>query len=95
MRTVLIQVTGKVQGVFYRATAADVAEDLGLRGWVRNCPDGSVEALASGEPEKVEAFIRWCHRGPKSAEVERVVVLDSTETVAGNGFEIRREERRR
>ncbi|GAB4091238.1 acylphosphatase [Flaviaesturariibacter terrae] len=89
MRTVLIQVRGKVQGVFYRATARDVAESLGLRGWVRNCPDGSVEALASGPDEKIREFIRWCERGPEKAVVESVSCSDTQDPVP-EGFRIQR-----
>ncbi|RYD95144.1 MAG: acylphosphatase [Sphingobacteriales bacterium] len=90
MRTVFIRITGKVQGVFYRATARDVAESLRLSGWVRNCADGAVEALASGAYDKIEEFIQWCHRGPEQAVVERVVVTDSNEKAEDNSFRIRR-----
>ncbi|RYY66818.1 MAG: acylphosphatase [Chitinophagaceae bacterium] len=90
MRTVFLRITGKVQGVFYRATAQEVAEELGLRGWVRNCPDGAVEALATGPAEKIDDFIEWCRRGPEKAIVESVTVSESDEPVTGSGFEVRR-----
>ncbi|RYY90268.1 MAG: acylphosphatase [Chitinophagaceae bacterium] len=89
MRTVFLRITGKVQGVFYRATANKVAGSLGLRGWVRNCEDGAVEALASGPEEKIAEFIAWCHQGPRKAVVERVSVEDSKEPV-GDTFHILR-----
>jgi acylphosphatase len=71
-----LQITGVVQGVFYRETARREASRLGLSGWVRNCSDGSVEAVAEGAPEALEAFVAWCHRGPAQARVERVHVQD-------------------
>ncbi|TCJ12430.1 acylphosphatase [Flaviaesturariibacter flavus] len=89
-RTVLIRVTGKVQGVFYRASAQEQAEALGLSGWVRNCPDGSVEALVSGTEDQVAAFIAWCRRGPEKAQVQEVQVSDFQGAVPAGGFRIRR-----
>jgi acylphosphatase len=69
-----IVVRGRVQGVFFRASARDEAERLGLKGLVRNLPDGGVEAIAEGEREQLEEFIAWCRRGPPLAEVEEVRV---------------------
>ncbi len=63
---------GKVQGVFYRAETKDVACSLGLTGWVRNRPDGSVEVLAQGQKEKLDQILAWCKKGPSTARVERV-----------------------
>ncbi|GAA4323990.1 acylphosphatase [Flaviaesturariibacter amylovorans] len=90
MRTVHIQVTGTVQGVFYRATAHEVAEQLGLAGWVRNRADGSVEALAQGTDEQVEAFITWCHQGPRRAVVTGVQVEEVPAKEAMRGFEVKK-----
>ncbi len=67
-------VSGRVQGVFFRASAQDEARRLGLTGEVRNLPDGSVEATAEGPRASIEEFIVWCRRGPPSAEVENVSV---------------------
>ncbi len=67
-----IRISGFVQGVFFRASTRDVARRLGLTGWVRNLPDGSVEALFEGEKEKVEEVVRWCHNGPPGASVTEV-----------------------
>jgi acylphosphatase len=58
--------------VGYRATARHVANSLGVRGWVRNCPDGSVEAIIEGERAAVEALVDWCRRGPAYADVQDV-----------------------
>lgn len=72
MIRVELVIEGRVQGVFYRASARDEAERLGLTGEVRNLPDGRVEAIAEGERERLEEFIAWCRRGPALAEVEEV-----------------------
>jgi acylphosphatase len=63
-----------VQGVFFRAEARDRAAALGLGGWVRNNPDGTVEAVFEGERERVESMVEWCRRGPALAQVEDIEV---------------------
>ena len=67
-------VTGRVQGVFYRASAQQEARRLGLSGEIRNSPGGEVEAVVEGEKAAIDEFIAWCRRGPPSAEVEDVRV---------------------
>lgn len=67
-------VSGRVQGVFYRATAMETAQRLGLTGWVRNLPSGGVEALAEGPRYAVEEFIGWCESGPPMSRVDDVEV---------------------
>lgn len=84
-----ITVRGKVQGVFYRASAKKMADLLGVKGFVRNEADGNVYAEAEGEEEMVIKFIQWCHHGPDNASVERVSVTDS-EVQGYTSFEIRR-----
>jgi acylphosphatase len=69
-----IVVRGRVQGVFFRASAQEEGLRLGLTGEVSNLPDGSVEAIAEGDKKAVEDFVAWCRRGPPSAEVEDVQV---------------------
>lgn len=69
---VRLRVRGRVQGVFYRKTAEEQANLLGLSGWVRNMPDGSVESFAVGSKEKLEAYINWCKQGPPHASVDSV-----------------------
>ncbi|HET7318125.1 MAG TPA: acylphosphatase [Nitrospirota bacterium] len=63
---------GIVQGVFFRAATRDEARRIGVGGWVRNLPDGTVQALFEGEKKKVEEIIGWCHKGPPGAQVTRV-----------------------
>jgi acylphosphatase len=67
-----LTIEGRVQGVFFRASALAEANRLGLKGWVKNRPDGSVEAVAEGEKEKLEALAAWCRHGPRGASVERI-----------------------
>ena len=69
-----IVVRGRVQGVFFRASAQQEGLQLGLTGEVRNLPDGCVEAIVEGERAAVEDFVAWCRRGPPSAEVDDVQV---------------------
>ena len=71
-------ISGRVQGVFYRASAQQEAQRLGLVGEIANLPDGRVEAIVEGPRESVEEFIAWCRRGPPSAKVENVTVRWST-----------------
>jgi acylphosphatase len=75
-KTVRLRITGRVQMVGYRAWAIATAADLGLRGWVRNRRDGSVEALVSGAADRVEAMIAACRRGPPAARVAAVDIVD-------------------
>jgi len=69
-----VVVSGTVQGVSFRADARKQADALGVRGWVRNLPDGSVEAVFCGRERDVAAMIAWCERGPLRAEVTAVEV---------------------
>lgn len=69
-----VVIRGRVQGVFFRAETRDRARSLGLTGWVRNAPDGSVEAVFEGERERIQSIVDWCRRGPGLAEVDDVDV---------------------
>lgn len=68
-------IKGRVQGVYFRQHTQETAFNLGVKGWVRNSRDGSVEAVFEGEKEKVEQIIQWCHRGPSEARVINVQVV--------------------
>ena len=82
-------ISGIVQGVGYRFSTVDAANQRGVRGWVQNLPDRRVEAVFEGTQEAVEATIHWCHQGPPGAVVQDVKV--EYEQVEGlQGFEIRR-----
>ncbi len=69
-----IVVSGRVQGVFFRAGAQQRAQEFGLGGWVRNLADGRVELVCEGEKEAVEQFAEWCKQGPPGAKVDRCEV---------------------
>jgi acylphosphatase len=85
MRTVHVVVTGRVQGVGYRAWTADEAEKRSLTGWVRNRRDGSVEALFAGDEEAVDDMLVACRDGPPAARVANVEASAAAEP-AGSGF---------
>lgn len=74
MKRAHVWVSGWVQGVFFRAHTRDTALSLGLKGWVRNLPDGRVEAVFEGDNEALNKMISWCHKGPASARVDDVEV---------------------
>jgi acylphosphatase len=80
MQTVHLVIKGKVQGVFFRASTREKANELGIKGWVKNMPDGNVEVLAAGNKDQLENFIEWCRRGPTQAIVSDVVVSNAEES---------------
>ncbi|MBF0169610.1 MAG: acylphosphatase [Nitrospinae bacterium] len=93
MRTVraTILVSGLVQGVFFRATTVETAHRIGgLTGFAKNLPDGRVEVVAEGAPEKVDRLVEWLHHGPPSARVTGVVIDRSEATGEFAGFAIER-----
>jgi acylphosphatase len=65
-------ISGRVQGVGYRFSTADQADRLGIKGWVRNLPDGRVEAVFEGETNLINQMIQWCYQGPRAAKVKEV-----------------------
>ncbi len=69
---VFLKIHGRVQGVYFRASAQSKAKGLGLAGWVKNSHDGTVESHAEGLKEKLEQFIDWCRQGPPAASVSSV-----------------------
>ncbi|HWH31775.1 MAG TPA: acylphosphatase [Egibacteraceae bacterium] len=89
MRRVRLIAKGLVQGVWFRASARDRAVALGLTGWVRNRPDGSVECEAQGDAAAVDAFVEFCRAGPGRAVVERLEVADLEPAEHATGFEVR------
>lgn len=73
----IIRVYGKVQGVFYRKSTQAEAQKIGLKGWVRNLPDGSVEIFAEGSTQQLEELKTWCKQGPPQAKVEKISIKPS------------------
>jgi acylphosphatase len=80
MKRVRVVVAGRVQGVFFRDSARQEAERLGVRGWVQNLPDGTVEAVFEGAPARVDGLVAWCHQGPERAQVEEVLAREEEPT---------------
>ena len=74
MKTIRLIIKGKVQGVFYRATAKDIADELGVKGSIKNLPDRNVEITASASEDILQKFIEWCKQGPPKARVEEVII---------------------
>jgi acylphosphatase len=83
-------ISGKVQGVFFRAHTKARAERLGLTGWVRNLPDGRVEVVFEGSKEYVEEMVEWCWQGSPGAKVESVNVRRDKASGEFGGFKIKR-----
>jgi len=84
-----VLIKGRVQGVFFRSEIQDEALRKGVTGWVRNLPDGKVEALFEGEKDKIDALIEYCRRGPPGARVTRVEVTWENYTGEFRSFNIR------
>lgn len=89
MNTVHVIIEGRVQGVFFRDYTTRQAKQLGLSGWVRNMPDGSVEAIISGKDKNVDAMIEWFQSGSPLSVVTSVQVDEILPTEKLSGFEIR------
>ena len=89
MKTKHLKILGKVQGVFYRASAKKKAEELEISGWIKNASDGSVEAMITGSDQQISNYIQWCKSGPDKANVEDVQVTDQ-ELEQFHSFKIKR-----
>lgn len=83
-----VYVSGRVQGVYYRATTRDTARERGVDGWVRNLEDGRVEAVFEGPRAAIEAMVEWCHEGSPKARVEEVKV-EYEQPEGLDGFRVR------
>jgi acylphosphatase len=83
-----VVVSGRVQGVFFRASCRDEAKSAGVAGWVSNEPDGTVKAVFEGEADAVDQMIAWCHQGPPQADVDDVTVTEE-QPEGLQGFESR------
>ena len=83
-----VLVSGHVQGVFFRDSTREKAQALGLAGWVRNLPDGRVEAVFEGDGDRVEEMVSWCKDGPPEARVQDVST-ENEEPENLEGFEVR------
>lgn len=88
-RRVEIRVFGKVQGVFFRNEAKDIADSLGLFGWIKNEENGSVKIVAEGDEEKLKELVEWCRSGSEWSRVELVDTEWQKATVEFTSFKIR------
>jgi len=88
-RRVHVWVSGRVQGVYFRDATRDAATRSKVAGWVRNLPDGRVEAVFEGEPRAVKQMVQFCHQGPHHARVESVEVVEEEFRGEFQDFEIR------
>lgn len=82
-------ITGRVQGVGYRASASDKGQQLGINGWVKNLQDGRVEMLIAGEQLQLEQMIAWAEQGPRFAEVTHIDISEQSVTGKLSDFQIR------
>lgn len=87
-RRVHVIVEGRVQGVFFRAYTQEEAARLGLAGWVRNRPNGSVEAIIEGDKAVVEKMLQWFYQGSPNSIVEKVHATEESPVGDSNSFEI-------
>lgn len=84
-----VWISGRVQGVFFRHNTQVEASKRGIKGWVKNLPDGRVEAVFLGQKEKVEEMVNWCHQGPPGAWVRDVEVLWEEPDASLVGFRVK------
>jgi acylphosphatase len=89
MKRVHVFISGKVQGVWFRSYTEAEAKKLGVKGWVRNLPDGRVEAVFEGEDEAVDKMVAWCYKGSPYAKVEDVEVIEEPYKGEFTDFRIR------
>lgn len=89
LQTFCLEITGHVQGVFFRANAKALAEELGLTGWVRNEPGANLSIVIQGPPEWVERFVEWARCGPPHARVDHINIKEKPDAEIYEEFEIR------
>ena len=89
MKRLHVYISGRVQGVFFRAETQRAAKGFNLTGWVRNMADGRVEVLFEGEDKNIDKMIAWCHIGPPAAQVQEVLIEEKSYTGEFNDFGIK------
>jgi acylphosphatase len=82
-------ITGIVQGVFFRAETKKTALENNVTGWVKNCEDGSVEAVIEGTKEDIDKVVQWCHQGPDAAFVGNVEIKEQSPLSNFDSFEVK------
>ncbi|MEA2055992.1 MAG: acylphosphatase [Candidatus Thermoplasmatota archaeon] len=86
---VFVRISGRVQGVWFRANTKQKAEQLGVTGWIRNTSNGCIEAIFEGDENMVKEMLDWCNHGPAQAKVENVEIKNQPVTNAFDGFAIK------
>ncbi len=89
MKALHLMIHGRVQGVWFRASTQETAHQLKIKGWVRNTPEGNVEAHIQGEESLVEKMLSWCSQGPPGARVESIDVSEASPNEEYKAFNIR------
>jgi len=89
MKRIHLLISGRVQGVFFRASTKKTADRIGITGFVRNLADGRVEIIAEGDEQALQSFLQWCNRGPRAAHVENINLSTSSHQNEFDNFEIR------
>ncbi len=89
MKRLRVVISGRVQGVFFRAETKRTADALSVNGWVRNLADGRVEAVFEGSDEALQSILRWCRKGPPQARVDDIAVNWQDSECCSRGFQIR------
>ncbi|MFH1156576.1 MAG: acylphosphatase [Pseudomonadota bacterium] len=82
-------ISGKVQGVFFRVATQQTARELGITGWVKNLPDGTVEAVFEGSDMEIQQMMLWCHSGPPGSRIDKISIKTSTACPGFSSFDIR------
>ena len=88
MKRIHVIISGRVQGVFFRASTQEKAVSLGIKGWVRNNDDGSVEAVFQGSETTINTMLNWCHSGSSSSRVDSIKTTELNDDTLYTGFEI-------
>ena len=89
MKTIHLIISGKVQGVCFRANTKDQADLLGVKGWVKNLPDGTVEAVIQGDDKRIVTMLKYCYEGPKASIVNDVKIDEPDAAELFDKFEVR------
>lgn len=89
IKNIHVIISGRVQGVWFRANTKQKAEQLGVTGWIRNTRDGRVEAIFEGEENCLKEMIDWCNHGPPLAEIDNVEIKDQIPTNGFDGFSVK------
>lgn len=89
LKTFKVKISGRVQGVLFRATAKDMADGWGLTGWTRNEPGDNLSIVVQGPAVFVDRFLKWCHQGPPHSRIDKIEIIEDADAELYEGFQIR------